>query len=141
MALTVAKDSGNYGALFTPKIYAKGDIKFLTGKISFDNSYPTGGEALDLSAHFDTLLGVMIENKAGYSFEYDYTNKKVKAFVPVGVIADAGVSDANNTIMKSAAGTLEVAGTGTAFQQAAVEVADTTDLSALTGVRLIAWGY
>lgn len=113
---------------------------FVIADITMDNSYPTNGLAvsprqLGLNA-IDFLLPA---NAGGYSFEYDHANKKLKAFVPVGVIADAGVSGADNTIMKSAAGTLEVAGTGTAFQQAAVEAANATNLAAVT-VRVMAVG-
>lgn len=49
--------------------------------VAFDNSYARGGEALD-----PTTLGmyeaefVQILDKLGYSFEYDYTNKKIKVF-------------------------------------------------------------
>ena len=50
--------------------------------IAFDSAYITGGEPLDYS----TLFGVhelhlmQFETKAGFTFEYDYTNKKIKAF-------------------------------------------------------------
>lgn len=106
MALTITKDSGNYGAVFTPQVYAKGDMKFLTGKVDFDSSYPTGGEAMDISKFFKNLLGVTFETKSGYVFEYDYTNKKVKALerhsvysaavdppsIAAGAIADVAVT-------------------------------------------------
>lgn len=56
-------------------------FKLVTGSIAFDSSYPTGGEAMDLSKIFPVDLHmVVIENKSGYYFEYDYTNKKVKVF-------------------------------------------------------------
>ena len=79
MTVTINRDSGNYGALFTPLIYARGDMKFLSGNINFPSSYITGGHVMDLASHFKNLLGVMFETKSGYIFEYDYTNKKAKA--------------------------------------------------------------
>ena len=114
MPLTMTTAGGNYGALFTPKIIAKGDIKFIPGKISFDNSYPSDGEAMDLSDHLKSVEGVMFESKAGYVFEYDYTNKKVKVYyADYDAVADGAL----------------------------IEVPNETDLAALEDVRFLAWGY
>lgn len=97
-------------------------------------TYAAGGIlATDISAQFKDLLYLSVSPKSGYTFEYDKVNNKVKAFAPVNVIANTGVADANNTIIKSAAGTLEVAGTGTAFQVVGVEVTGTPDLSTTPG--------
>ena len=60
-----------------------GNRAVVVADIAFDSSYPYGGEACD----HDQLLGlhdldiVLFEPKGGYSFEFDYTNKKIKAFV------------------------------------------------------------
>lgn len=90
------------------------NFKLLTGKIAFDSSYPTGGEALDLSNHFDRLIAfIAFEPTAGYVFIYDRTNKKVKVYF---ADYDAGADGA------------------------LIEVADTTDLSALTAVYFMAVG-
>src|SRR5690554_5010819 len=77
----ITPDSGNYGALFTPKIYARSDIKILTGEFNFSDSYPAtgGGEVMSFDNYFKELLGVILEPKGGYIFEYDYDAKKVKA--------------------------------------------------------------
>lgn len=56
------------------------NIGIVTGTISFDNSYPYGGESLDLSSKFRDVFMVVFENKSGYKFEYDATNDKVKVF-------------------------------------------------------------
>ncbi len=157
MALAITKDSGNYGAVFTPQIYAKGNIKLLTGSIAFDNSYPTGGEAMDLSKFFKNLLGVFFETKSGYIFEYDYTNKKVKALYPraaitstLAVATPALAHTAGGTAVTSTAATMPdhaagaactITGVAGVAAGAGAEVPDTTDLSALTGVRFLAWGY
>lgn len=64
-------------------IHALGDLYALVGKIVFTGSYASGGDALS----FDDILkqiglgnvyAVIVHNKAGYSFEYDYTNEKLK---------------------------------------------------------------
>jgi len=90
-------------------------LKLLIGSIAFDSSYPTGGEAMDLSNDLGTIHAVQFFDMSGYSFEYDYANKKV--IVYWGDYAQT-----------------------TAVDKAHVQVADTTDLSALTDVRFIAWG-
>lgn len=50
--------------------------------VAFDSSYPTGGESLTPSdVGLSAATHVQILGKNGYTFEYDYTNEKVKAFV------------------------------------------------------------
>lgn len=49
-------------------------------KITFDDSYPTGGEALDLTAYVSNIETVGIEVSGGYVFQYDRSNKKVLAY-------------------------------------------------------------
>lgn len=79
------------------------------GTIAFDSSYPTGGEALDLGANAETILHIQCNTSSGgYVFTFDYANQKLLAFY----------SDNNN----AADGPL-------------IQVPDTTDLSAVTGVR------
>lgn len=92
--------------------------KYKTGTITFDSSYATGGEALSasncgLSAKVEFLSAT---NAAGYIFEYDYTNGKLKAYYPSksGTITSPGLPGA--------------------------EVAASTDLSGVT-CRFIAFGY
>lgn len=86
--------------------------------IAFDSSYPTGGEPLaqtDLgfASTVDDEFHVIIGPKAGYVFEFDYTNLKVIAYH----------SD-NDAVADSAL----------------IQVPDTTNLSTLTGVRVTAFG-
>lgn len=84
-------------------------------KFDLDNSYATGGYALTAATLGFTATPklVVIPNNSGYSFEYDYTNAKLKVFY----------ADNNN-----------------ASDGPQIEVPNTTDLSAITGVRVIAWG-
>jgi len=49
-------------------------------KITFDASYPTSGEALDLTAYVNNIETAMVETSGGFVFGYDRTNKKLKAF-------------------------------------------------------------
>lgn len=58
--------------------------KYTTGTITFDSSYPTGGEALlptnvGLSSKVEFIS---VSPADGYVFEYDYANNKVKAYWP-----------------------------------------------------------
>lgn len=82
--------------------------------IAFDNSYPTGGESLTAAElGFSKAPDVVkIPPKSGYVFEYDATNQKVKAYVEEAVAAGGPL----------------------------LEVGNTTDLSALTGVLVEAEG-
>lgn len=92
-----------------------GDRWITVRKVAFDSSYPTGGESLTTSE-----LGfskapdwVEIEPKNGYVFEYDATNQKIKAFQ--GDNANAAAAPL-------------------------VEVANTTNLAAVTDVIVKAFG-
>jgi len=86
-------------------------LKFQIGTITFDSSYPDGGEELDLSGDFDTLHMVILEQGPLF-LTYDYANKKVIAYW----FDYDGVADG-----------------------VAVAVLATTDLSAYT-MRYMAWG-
>lgn len=58
------------------------NLSVFDGSIAFDSSYPTGGEsASDISANFSTLTSIVFDNEDGYSFEYDKTNNKIKAYL------------------------------------------------------------
>jgi hypothetical protein len=87
-------------------------LRLVTGTISMSNSYTTGGEAINLP--LTEVKGMVIENKGGYMFEYDRANKKVKAYQFDYAAASAGP---------------------------AVEVPAATNLSALTGIAFLAWGW
>ena len=61
-------------------------LKISFGTFTFDSSYPTGGEAMDLSTEFDDVYGVHFENLGSTAgtgalvFNYDRANKKVQAY-------------------------------------------------------------
>lgn len=94
------------------EISVGGTAKIYTGTIAMDSSYPTGGEAIDISGNerFDHLDAV---STSGYVFSWDAANQKLLAYV--------GDNDA------VADGPL-------------AQVASTTDLSALTTIPFFAVG-
>jgi len=88
MGLTVTLD--------TPRsVRISRDLYAIVGRIAFDASYPTGGELLtDISKYFKAsrMFTVQCESTAGYMFEFDKTNNKLKAFAVsalTGVAAEA----------------------------------------------------
>jgi len=84
-------------------------------KVDFDDSYPTGGESLAPSTMgFVGVYAVFAEPKGGYVFEYDYDNEKLKAYY----------------------GNYDQGSDG-----ALTEVTNGADLSSVTGVRLVVFGY
>ena len=109
MALTVANTiTGVYAR-------AMGDEYETKKTIAFDSSYVTGGMSLTASdlGLSGQVRDVRIDPKAGYVFEYDYTNSKVIVYY----------GDNNNV----ADGPL-------------IEVPAATNLSTVTGVRVTARG-
>ena len=91
--------------------------KEVTFNLAFDSSYPTGGEALDLSAYFDTYVqGIVVHNSVtladnGYELFID------------------GTADSNGIGVTPSTVTVAVLAVATD-----VEVADTTDLSSLDDI-------
>jgi hypothetical protein len=114
------------------------------GTIAFDSSYPAGGESLtaaDVSLH--TIERIEFEPALGFTFAYDYTNKKVKAFCP-GVVTTAAGAGVLDDFPLSGVGATAVsvgmtAGNTTTRFGGQVEVADTVDLSTVT-TRYVATG-
>jgi hypothetical protein len=113
-----------------------GSKRAVNGKITFDSSYPTGGESLTPA---NIGLGVIdnidfSQGVGGLVFRYDYANKKVMAFYPTGgsaapaALADpvTSVPSGATTVTSTAAqpDLTETAGRGK-------EVAASTDLSSI----------
>ena len=70
-----------------------GNLKYKAIEITFDSSYPTGGESLTPGMiGLDDIINIIIEPSDGISFGYDYTNEKIKAYgvapVPVTITDD-----------------------------------------------------
>ena len=91
----------------------KDNLRIVEGTFAFDNSYPTGGETLTgLAAELERASVVVFSNTAGYYLDWDAANQKVIAYY--------GNYDAADGVL--------------------IQVPNTTDLSAVTGVRFIAFG-
>lgn len=91
-----------------------GNMRMIIATVDFDSSYPTGGESLtptDLG--LNNIEFIMAEPNSGYVFQYDHTSQKLKAYY----------------------GNYDQSSDG-----ALTEVANTTNLSSVTGVRVIAIG-
>lgn len=106
--------------------------------------YATGGVAVTPQQLGLTRLDLVLPAPAaGYIFEYDHANQKLKAFTPtsVAMAGTAGVAGADNTLIKTSGTAVGVSGTGTAaaVRNVAAEVANAVDLSAVT-TRVIAIG-
>jgi len=127
------------------KTFKFGNGRGVVADVAMDSSYPTDGEALTPQQFGLTVLNFVLPSPAsGYLFEFDHANSKLKAFTPtsLSMAGTAGTAGANNTVMKVSDTAIGVSGTGTAaaVKNAATEVANATDLSAVT-VRVIAIGY
>lgn len=125
-----------------------GNKRMTRGTLAFDSSYPTGGEsftARNMGLKF--VDRVDFEARSGYLFEYDYSGAKVMARTQGITTGATAVADAtsgglvlNGAAVESAFRAMGTAASTTYVLQALKEVANTTDLSALTGVRWQAMG-
>lgn len=93
-----------------------GDRWAKLSSVAFDNSYPTGGEPLtfaDLGFQDAPDFVIVVGGHKGYTFDYDATNQKMLVYW----------GDNNN-----------------AADGPAVEVPNTTDISTLSAVKVLAVG-
>ena len=87
--------------------------KAVVKTVALDSSYPTGGESLTAAMlGLSTVVFLIAQPTSGYVFEYNYTDSKLLAYY--------GNYDAADGVL--------------------IDVPDTTDLSAVTGIRLFAIG-
>lgn len=126
-----------------------GDRRAVVADVDFDNSYPTNGESLKasdlgLTSRIDLLVAAP---DSGLIFEYDHANSKLKALYPTGGSASpATLTDpvVAVTVPSGATGVTSTAAqpdlTETLTGGRGREVADTTDLSGVTDVRVLAFG-
>ena len=126
--------------------FFRGGVKIEFGTIAMDSSYPTGGEDITFEGFNKKPMVVIFETKGGYLFEYDRTNGKVKAYYPRGAVTDtlAAVVDAGATSVTSTAANgsiITLSGNAGVAASVAVEVSNTTDLSAITSLGYVAIGY
>lgn len=91
-----------------------GGVQVRIYEVAFDSSYPTGGESLTPAMFgLNTIDFLLAEPAGGYTFEFDHANSKL--------IARQGDND-------------------NLGDAPSVEVANTTDLSAVTGIRVLVIG-
>ena len=62
--------------------------------ITDDTTWPAGGEAFDATQWVANPDMVHIESSGGYTFEYDRTNKKIKAYADKDTAAGGGANQA-----------------------------------------------
>ncbi len=142
-------------------VTVKNTTKFATlwaivADVTLDNSYPTGGNALTPESFgLRTIEFLIASPSGGYFFEFDHTNKKLKAINPRAAIASTltvttpalthaagavAVTSTAATVPDHAAGAAcAVAGAAGVAAGPGAEVANGTDLSAVT-TRVVAVG-
>lgn len=98
-------------AVGTPQVAGGWQVRIYD--VAFDSSYPTGGESVTPAMlGLNTIDFLIAEPAGGYTFEYDHDDELL-----IARWVDTTTDGAPQA-----------------------EVADTTDLSAVTGIRIIAFG-
>lgn len=142
MALTITRTGDWHGVA--------GNLRYAYVKVDFDSSYPTGGESLTpADVGMREFVDVKIHPTSGFLFEYDYTNEKILAYTQGAAHATAGsatLDDYPVTAGPGVTGSISIsreasAGAATARWGPMKEVANTDDLSTVTGVRVFCWGF
>lgn len=140
MALTIA----------ISEMVSIGNMNASVGTIAFDSSYPTGGESLTAAelGIGNTAKFVLFSPTSGIVFEYDYTNSKVKAFSQGVAVGAAGGETMDDFPVDAGPGasTISVSltnsgGSATHNFGGLKEVPSTNDMSSITGVRFVAFGF
>ena len=114
MGTTVTWDTDQGSQVALQAQLSKG-LKVGYGELAFDNSYPTGGES---TTFFNNTKIVLFQPQGGYVFDYDATNEKVLVYR-----CDNGDTVASGTVTPL------------------VQVSNTADLSALSDVPFVAFGF
>jgi len=83
--------------------------------VTFDSSYPTGGEALDFTTLGFASVQAVIDaggiTHGGFVYDYDYTNSKILAYWTGAVVSTALAEVTNATNMAAFTVRLVVIGT------------------------------
>ena len=141
MALTVTIDEQSI----------MGSKRVVYGRIAFDTSYPTGGEALTAN---NIGLGIIDDicftsvGRLGYIYYTDTTlpatTLNVEILCPTGGTAPAAVADP--TVNSMSSGSIAITSTGSTIALTlgvagiGVEMGNTANCSTLTNIRFVAWG-
>lgn len=139
MALTVTLPRDGSGLV--------GNLRWVRGTIDFDSSYPTGGESLTAAnLGLRTIDLLLVQPQTGLVFEYDYTNAALLAYVQGVAIAAAGAATIDDFALTGVGAStarsigLDASATTPVLFGGLKQVANTTDLSTITGVRFLAFG-
>lgn len=124
-----------------------GNKRHHSGTVTFDSSYPTGGESFTASSFgLSSLDRLDIYPKSGYVFEVDYTNSKILAYSQgFRTGSTAASTSADGALVENdaaAEGAFRAYGTAvdTDYKIGAMkEVANTVNLSAVAA-RFVAVG-
>lgn len=111
------------------------------GTLAFDSSYPTGGESLTpANLNMKAIDQIIFAPAGGYSFEYDYTNQKVKVFQPAPpvVFEEAVTVTSNVGTLKYPAAYIMYVGVGDASYK--VIPGGLTPVTTTVSVSEPAWG-
>lgn len=126
-----------------------GDQNVISGTIAFDNAYATGGKSLAPSDLGLRIIDLFIpqSGKSGFAFEYDYTNNKILVYTQGVAHGAAGAVTLDDYPVTAGPGATsgasvsrEASATSPVRWGPLKEVANSDDLSTLTGVRFIAYG-
>lgn len=124
-----------------------GDQHLVSGHVSFDSSYPTGGESFTAAnLGLRTVDLMLVQQTKGIVFEYDYTNSKLMAYTQGAVVGAAGAVTMDDFPVTAGPGVTASTSLSLATGSATVtwgtlkEVPSTNDLSTITGVRFVVFG-
>ncbi len=102
-----------HGGIYTVQADAGTNMVIEIGTLAFDNSYPTGGEAITFSIPVANIVGFYAEPYGGRLYTYERSTEKIKAWFSRGGTA-SGVF---------------------------AEVSSTSDLSAMSNVPYMVFGF
>lgn len=116
--------------------------------ITFDSSYPTGGESLTANQFgLNTLDFVLPAPAGGYVLEFDHANSKLKAFTPVNAqsahshVNTLATTSKNLSLIQSGGDIKGSANTDSANADAASAPTNGTAVAALAAVAAGAWTH
>ncbi len=111
-----------------------GDLRYWSGTILFDSSYPTGGEAIT-AANFgfgSTIYILSMNPNGGVVPEFDKTNSKIKAYYPTGGATTAPSTLAAPLVTAGSTTVTSTSATGVLTPGIGKDVGSTADLSTIT---------
>lgn len=124
-----------------------GHQHIVSGHLSFDSSYPTGGEAFTAAnLGLKTVDLMLVQQTKGLVYEYDYTNSKLMAYAQGALVGAAGAETLDDFPITAGPGVTAdthlslKAGSATIGFGALKEIASTNSLATITGVRFICFG-